>query len=104
MAQYLYVAFTIVIKPQIEVSFSAATTVEEETNQLVRELYPHLNDSQELTDIEPLSVEQSVNEPSDVDTSFAQPHTSAESQNDATELDSDFDHSNNNINMAQKEM
>jgi hypothetical protein len=91
------------IKPQIEVSFSATTTIEEENDQLVRELFPHLNQSQELSDIEPLSVEQSVNDPSDVDTSFAQPHTSAESQNDATELDSDTDHSNNSMAQIEKE-
>ena len=88
-------------KPQIEVSFSAATTIEEEKDQLVRELYPHLNDSIDLTDIEPLSEKQSVNDPSDVDTSFAQPHTSDESQNDATELDSDTDQVNE---MALKEI
>ena len=56
-----------------------------------------------MTDIEPLSVEQSVNDPSDVDTSFAQPHSTLESQNDATELDSDSDHLNDN-NIAQKEI
>jgi hypothetical protein len=92
------------IKPQIKVSFSASTAIEEENNQIVRELYPHLNDSKELSDIEPLSEEQSVNEPSDTDTSFAQPHTSEESQNDATELDSEVEQSTTDNTMAQNEI
>ena len=74
---------------------SLLNTIEEDSDQLVREIYPHLNDSQQSN--ESSLLEQTLNDPSIVETSFVQPQSSHHSQSNATEIESDTYHSDLNM-------